>query len=324
MQNILLWILSIPFLYINFKIISSDLKYKKIPNKYLLYMLFILPFYYLYTFLYFDINYLFFPIQIILTIIISFVLYYYWIWSAWDAKYLLVLALFLPQIWIITFVWNIALITIVYLFLYFIWFYFWKCLFDFNYTKSLYTQIYNDLWDKLSIFFKHNNWNYSKKIIFFRILKLILLFLILFVSIRLARLYLFADIMDSTYFKELMKLAKSYSIYFIILLWLLFLWIIYFFKFLINNLKKYLLKRIEFRNESTLDIYLILIMLYVLICFVIYEYSINPNEIKTYLFKILTLSIWLWILYKILFYSYEVTFQIAESYFINIKDLNEW
>ena len=100
-------------LYLNYKIVLSDLKYKKIPNKFLGYLLLLIPFYYIYIFFTFpDINYLLFLWQIILTFIISFILFYFNIWAAWDAKYLLVLSLFIPYIWIVPFIWNIALITI--------------------------------------------------------------------------------------------------------------------------------------------------------------------------------------------------------------------
>jgi len=118
MQYILLFLLSIPFLYINYKIIISDIKYKKIPNKYLLYLLYLLPLYYSYL-IYFNSSFgiLLFIIQIILALIISFILYSIWIWSAWDAKYLLVLALFIPDIWIVPLIWNIAIITLIYLLL---------------------------------------------------------------------------------------------------------------------------------------------------------------------------------------------------------------
>ena len=142
----ILYILSIPFLYINYKIVVSDLKNKIIPNKYLGYLLLLIPFYYIYIFFSFsEINYLLFIWQIILTFIISFILYYFWIWAAWDAKYLLVLSLFIPYIWVIPFIWNIALITILYLFLYFIRFYLWKVLFNKVYRQSLWLNIKQDL-----------------------------------------------------------------------------------------------------------------------------------------------------------------------------------
>lgn len=46
----LLYILAIPFLYLNYKIVISDLKYKIIPNKYLGYLLLLVPFWWIYLF----------------------------------------------------------------------------------------------------------------------------------------------------------------------------------------------------------------------------------------------------------------------------------
>jgi Flp pilus assembly protein protease CpaA len=320
MQYFLLSTIAIPFLWINYKIVKTDIKEKKIPNKLLWYLLFILPFFYSYNFYYFDINYLFFFFSIILTFLVSFILYYFWIWSAWDAKYLLVLALFIPQIWIIPFIWNIALLTILYLLWYFIWFYFWKCLFNWKYTKSLYSNIYNDLKDKSHTFLKSWDGNFYKKIMFLKILKWILLFLIIFVSIRLARLYLIADIVNSPYYNNFKELFLSYSSYIILLLTWSFIWLIYVIKYTINKIKyKLVINWIEYKEN-----YIIAALLLILIHFIIYEYLINPLEIRSYLFRIFTIYILFYLIFKILKYSYKITFQLAEQETIHIKDLKVW
>ena len=216
----LLYILAIPFLYFNYRIVFSDIKNKIIPNKYLVYLLGITPFYYIYTFFTFpDINYLLFVWQIIFTFIISFILYYFWIWAAWDAKYLLVLSLFIPYIWIIPFIWNIALLTIIYLLWYFLWFYFWKCLFYKWYAKSLLWNIKQDLNDK---------WlSYKSSKTIYKIFKWIIVFLLIFVSIRIARVYILNNVLwwwlNNYIFIN--QLIEKYSIYIIILLWIL-LWLI--------------------------------------------------------------------------------------------------
>ena len=195
----ILYIIAIPFLYINYKIIASDIKQKIIPNKYLINLLYLIPFYYIYFLISSDaqINYLVFISQVILTLLISFILYSFWVWSAWDAKYLLVLSLFIPNIWVIPFIWNIALLTLVYLLVYFLYFYLWKCLFNLNYTKNLYKNIYIDLKEKFKNFLKHKNWWFYKKIIFINILKWIISFLAFFTIIRLSRIYLIDNIIDS-------------------------------------------------------------------------------------------------------------------------------
>lgn len=324
MQYIFLSILSIPFLYINCKIILSDIKHKIIPNKYLLKLIIIIPLFYFYLNYYnYDINFLNFISNIFFTLFISFILYYIWIWSAWDAKYLLLLALFIPHIWIIPFLWNIALLTIIYLFWYFIWFYFWKCLFNWKYFHSLYKNIFHDLKDKSLVFLKHTDWNFYKKIIFLKILKWISFFLIIFVSIRLLRLYMFSDIMHSIYYKEILTYLKEYSYYILFSLIWIFFWTIYLIKLAINKLKKIISNKSKEKNNFIIDFVLITILLFLLLSFIIYEYIINPSEIINYLLKIFTFYIILYLIFVIIRYTYKITFSIAETYYIDIKDLKE-
>ncbi len=125
-MNFLFFLISFLFLFINYKILEFDIYFKKIPNKFLLYLLTLIPFYYFIMFSSYEINIINFIWLIWIAFVISFILFYFWIWSWWNAKYLLVLALFLPTTWIIVFIWNIAIITILYLILYFFRFYLWK------------------------------------------------------------------------------------------------------------------------------------------------------------------------------------------------------
>lgn len=317
MQYIFLSILSIPFLYINYKIVLTDLKEKKIPNRLLWYMTLILPFYYIYTFYYFDINYLFFLWQIILTLIISFILYNFWIWSAWDAKYLLVLWLFIPHIWIVTFIWNIALITIIYLLIYFIWFYFWRCLFNWKYSKNLYINIYIDLKEKLKIYFKSWDWNLYKKVIIFKLFKWLITFLLIFVSIRLSRLFLFSEIFIEWWkYNFLVPYIKDYILY--IFIWLIWIFISVF--ILIKWLYWKIIKYISERIKMSIIIFLFIL----LITFIYYEYNMNPIEIRLFLYRIFSFMLIIYLVFLILRYSYKITFSIAETYYINIKYLKEW
>lgn len=316
----LLYILVIPFLYFNFKIVFSDLKNKIIPNKYLGYLLLLIPFYYIYIFFSFpDINYLLFILQIIITFIISFILYYFWIWAAWDAKYLLVLALFIPYIWIIPFIWNIALLTIIYLLGYFLWFYFWKCIFYRWYAKSLLLNIKKDLNEKWNIY-KLNKW---WKTIFI-ILKWLLIFLIIFVSIRLSRIYLFNTFFNNWENYEILNnILEKYNFYLIFWFIWTFILILYLFKFLINKFKKYISSKLWINNTFITNFFII-ILLIILLSFIGYEYSINKNEIINNLYRIFTFYIIFYLIIKIIFYSYKISFGLAEHEFINIKYLKEW
>lgn len=314
MQYILLFILSIPFLYINYKIIISDIKEKKIPNKYLLYLLILLPIYYIYVFYYFDINFLFFLFQVVITLFLSFLLYSIWIWSAWDAKYLLVLALFIPYIWIISFVWNIAIITLIYLMLYFVWFYLWKCLFDRKYAKSLLINIKEDLKEKLTTFFKFWDWNFYIKTIFLRLIKFFITFWILFVWLRISRIYLMKDLNYFDLFNKYQILIIISSIV-IILLSIMLLRLIYIF------IKKISINQIYYKY---IDIIIYIILLSLLFWFILYEYKIDSEFLKNSLYKIFTIYLLLYIVFNIFRYSYKITFQIAESYFVTIDNLKIW
>lgn len=315
----LFYILSIPFLYFNYKIIVSDLKYKKIPNKYLGYLLLLIPFYYIYIFFTFpQINYIAFFIQILFTFLISFILYFFWIWASWDAKYLLVLALFIPYIWIIPFIWNISLITLAYLFGYFIYFYLYKITFNKIYRQSLWWNIKQDLNERWKVH-KWNKWWNTYKIIF----KFLIIFLLIFVSIRLIRLYFLKWFIQNTNrFKLLQYFLEKYNIYLIFLsIWIFILWL-YLFKILINRFKQYLIKKLKLDINLAWNILLFILTIF-LISFIIFEYYRNSYELKYYLFKIFTIYLSLYIIFKILKWAYKITFWIAEYQYIDIKDLKE-
>ena len=58
--------------------------------------------------------------------------------------------------------------------------------------------------------------------------------------------------------------------------------------------------------------------------FIYYEYNVNPVEIKLFLYRIFTFMLIIYFIFLILRYSYKITFGMAETYYINIKDLKEW
>lgn len=337
MQYYLLSLITIPFLYLNFKIILTDLKIKKIPNKYLIYLIYIIPFYYIYCIFYIEnINIIIFILQFILTLLISFILYYIWIWSAWDAKYLLTLSLFIPYIWIITFIGNIALLTIIYLLIYFIWFYFWRCLFNWNYTKSLYNKIYIDLKDKFINYIKNNDWTIVKKITIYKIIKWFVLFLILFVSFRLIRIYIIHHIILNDWSDKLWWIWRYYinillenNSYYILLITLILMWLIYIIYLWIIYWKNYLINRVNLNknkkiNPLIIDIILISILWLSLISYILIEFLNNPEEITTNLKLIFTIYLMIYIMMRILKYSYHVTFQIWEQDYIDVDKLSTW
>ena len=316
----LLYIIAIPFIFFNYKIIISDLKNKIIPNKYLIYLLAIIPLYYIYIYFNFpEINYLLFIWQIFLTLFISFILYYFWIWAAWDAKYLLILSLFIPYVWIVPFIWNIAILTIFYLLLYFIWFWIIRIILNPNDAKILGRSIKIDLNDKWKIYKNNKWWN-----TFLVILKTIILFLIIFITIRLIRLYYLKYFFQNSNNIEFMKnILERYDTYLLLFIIILFIWILYLFKILINNIRIFLTNKFNIQYKLLWTIFL-LILATVLIIFIIYEYKNNSYEIKKYLFQIFTLYLWIYILIKIAIYSYNLTFWTWENYFIKVNNLKKW
>ncbi len=326
--NTFLIILFIPFLYYNYRLIVSDIKNKIIPNKYLLYLLIMLPLWWVVLFFWpsllqyqwdLKISPLLFVSQIIITCLVSFILYYFWLWAAGDSKYLLVLSLFIPYIGIVPFIGNIALITTTYLLIYFIYFYLWKLVFKKQYRKVLFKSIRKDLYEKWQNY-KENKWWGTLRIV----MKFILIFLIVFVSIRLARVYIFRNFLEQTSNINILEnIIQDYSIYIIFgLLWL-FIGSLFIFKVWINYIKSFLSQRLRIDTSLIWNI-LIVILFTTLSFFIIFELWRNFYEISTLLVKIFTLYLWIYLIIKILIYWYKITFWIAEVQWKHIDELSEW
>ena len=328
MELLLLLVLSIPFVYLNAKIILKDIKEKVIPNKLLLFLLALLPLFYLSLFYFndIDINFLSFSLQIIFSIGICFLLYYFWIWWAWDAKYLLVLYFYISIFWILKFIWNISIIIIIYSLLYFLYFYIWKSLIDSKYWISLYKSIFVDLKDKFILFIKHSDWNIYRSTSIKIILNWIILFLFIFVSFRLTRLYFMGSIIEKNTTNNILVTSfQSYLPQIFVLIFLIF----YFIRFILNRFILFIYHWFEdkywiiIKFDKT-KLLIPLILIFSLTSFIIYEYFINPYEIQKYLHRIFTLYISLYILIRIILYSYILTFHTAETIFLDIDKLEKW
>ncbi len=341
----LFYIFLIPFLYININIILSDFKEKKIPNKFLLGLIILLPFYYVLVFV-FDLkvsdvleetNIIIFSSQVFSIFLVAFFLYYNWIWSAGDAKYLLVLSLFITNIWVIPFVWNIAIVTIVYLIIYFLYFYLVKNIFNPKYRKSLLWDIYKDLKEKLEVFLQEPDGKIYKNKAIKKLIMRWIAFLIAFVSFRLFRLYLYSAILSDSEGKTtwrvwiVLKYLHDYNVY-IILIWIIVFWIFrrnmrkimrFIRKYFINKFKLFLETKYKLSSDL-IDFIFLLLLLVCLIAFIIYEYLVNPYEISKHLKRIFSYYVGIMILWRILFYAYKVTFQIWEQDFIKIEELKAW
>lgn len=308
------------FSFINYKIIISDQKSKKIPNKNLLQLLILLHFWYIFLYFFPIWNFEIFPfiLQNFLSFLISFLLFNFGIWRAWDAKYLLVLSLFIPYIWIISFIWNFGLFTLFYLFLYFLWFFFGKSLIYKWYFSSLIKSIKTDLEEKWRFYKKSKKWN-NFSIIF----KWIFVFLIVFVSLRLARIYLFLEFFQNFSNNEnLLQIFQKYHFYMIFAgIWLT-IWIYYIWKKIINFLKIYFAEKFRTNLGFIWNIF-IGITFFALIWFIFYEFQKNPEEIRDYLVKIFTIYILIYIFAKIIFYSYKLSFLWSEKKEILLKNLKQ-
>jgi len=325
-----IYLITIIFTYLNYKIIYSSIKNKITPNKYLLYLILLLPIWLLFLYLYpetipkyhlleMSLNSMII-LQIFISFIVSWMLYSFWLWSAWEAKYLLILSLFIPYIWIITFIWNIALLTLIFILWYFIWFYFWKCIFNSSYRKSLISNIINDLKNKWSIY-KNNKWWSTLNVT----IKWIIVFFIVFLSIRLIRFYTLNWIYTKYIIEDSFMKNISYEYYFYLIIWLV--WIIFSlifaFRLLIWKLHIFINKNLKINKKKTWNIILIIIFLW-LLSFIIYEYFKNPIEISNLLYKIFTLYLLLYIAIKIIIYSYKITFWLNEVEYLNINQLKKW
>ncbi len=321
MHFFLFSIFAIIFCFINYKIIISDQKTKKIPNKHLLQLLTLLPFWYifLYFFPIWDFEIFGFIFQIFLSFLISFLLFHFGIWRAWDAKYLLVLSLFIPYIGIIPFIGNLGLLTLFYLFLYFLWFFFGKSLIHKWYFKNLLQSIKTDICDRWRIY-KNNKWWKTFSVI----LKWLIVFLIIFVSIRLARIYLFLEFFQNFSTNEnLLNIFQKYHFYLVFFLIGVTIWLFYIWRKIILFLKKFFAKKLKINISLIWNIFLGIIFLW-LLGFIIFEFKKNPDEISNYLIKIFTIYIAIYIFAKIIFYSYKLSFLTSEEKFIHIDDLKVW
>lgn len=316
-MQIIFIILTSIFLYINLKIVYKDLKDKLILNKFLVYLLYLLPFYYLYLFL--DnqtTNYSVFFIHFILAFVVSFFIFYFWLWWAWDAKYLLVLSLFIINHSILNFVWNLALVIIIYLLSYFIWFYLWN-------KKWVFRSMYIDLkwkWEAYKI--------NKQKSDFSIILNRSILFLIIFVSIRLSRFYIIGYFLWKNQNSDFVnKLIENYSIYIIVSIIILSLLIIWLIKKLIWKIKTYLKIYVINKykiNSKYFEIIFTYTLLVLLLSFIVYEYIKDKEDLLKQLSLIFSIYIFIYIIFKIFKYLYKITFEVNDTKFIDVSKLKWW
>lgn len=299
------------FLYLNIRIISSDIRLKKIPNRYLLYLLYLVPFWYIVLFIFSDYFLQWVIIwkvifEICFTTIVAFLLFHFWKWWAWDAKYLLILGLFIPFVWIGLFGMSIALITILYMLLYFFYFWFGANMWQTNKRKSLYKNLWKIYKDKIDISRK----NSEKKDILIKALKAINIFFVFFISLRFIRIHIMEYIGENP--EKLLQinippiyiflgilgiiLAISIGIRFIVIYW-------------------------KNKLEAKRPLLSILFINLLCITYLSYEYIRDTISFIENIILIFTLYLIIYCIVKLLLFSYKLVFVYQEEMLIDIKDL---
>lgn len=299
------------FFSINFKILQSDIREKRIPNRYIVYLLYLLPFSYGYSYMngiFDDINIALALIQMLLAFCISLAIYLFWMWWAGDAKYLLILWLYIPHIGIIWLISGIALLTLLFLIWYFLWFWLGPNLWTTEKRKELYTQ----LWDVKKSEFLNKNKQNSNKTILISCIKKINMFLIIFIILRLLRIHVVLILLDK-YAKGEIHTSPAYlTLYWIIAIFLI-VTLVWCIAPIVSRLK-------HITQKWT----------YVILCniawsaFIFYEYIKNPEDTLQRLSFILTIWIILYLLMKVILFAYRLVFIYQEEIYIEIKDLEKW
>ncbi len=312
--SLLLWI----FLYLNACIIYTDIKIKKIPNIYLIRILLLLPFCYTYALIFWlfgDIQIWVFILQISLSFLLSFLLFHFNIWWAGDAKYLLILSLYIPHIGILPFIFYIALIVILYLLFYFIWFWLGPNLWIKTKRKDLFWNLWKSKKDKFTI----ENSNRNKRQILNDWMGYILGFLLLFICIRLLRIHLieyFIDRFNITPFQILEYILYSW-IWIYILVGIILIWITI--GFCIKKIYTYAKSLFQGKGNNIL----LILWNFILLWIIFLEYLHNSEAFFSNMLLILTVYLGVFFLIRILFFAYKMVFLYQEESLVHINNVQE-
>lgn len=311
-MKILFCVLLIIFLYLNYKIVKKDYSEEKIPNKYLLGLIYILPFWYIVLFQFgnSDIHLVLFSVHILLTFIVSYALYEFKVWSAGDVKYLCILWLFIPHIWVLDLIWNIWITTLIYLMGTFIWFWLGPNLWNSQKRKDF----YGILWTMKKNEFLDKNKNLNFRKILFKSLKWLNIFLILFISLRFLRMYVTSYI-ETKY--DLSLFIENYGTYFIIWILIFTLVITLWVKTCLHFLRRYLF------SSLNKEVYFICAISFIGIFLLLYGYSQNPVYFSEKIILIFTLYLALYLLIKTFWEGCKIIFKIQEQPMVHVTDLKE-
>lgn len=291
---VLCWIL-----LLHWYIVIHEIKYKKIYNKYLIW-LWILNIIYLWN----NWNHLeILPllIKVLLIWLWIFWLYKLKIWPPSILKYIFVSSLFFLWYLELSFISNIFFTIFLYIIWYFIYYY-WKLIFSIEKSKWLYISTIEKIkWD-IHNWKLRNNQNLAIKTVLF-----ILWFFAIFILIRLIRIFLQW---------ELNILSQVFHIYNIsINTFVLILIFLFFITYILHQLyHKYLAENFK---------YLIIIITFT-IFFLIYEFIYDYEFISEHLYRILTFLLILFFFSWVLINMWKYLFFDADAKIINYQELKPW
>lgn len=312
--------LAVPFLYLQYKILKSDLQHKIIPNKYLLYTLALVPFYFILVWLHWESAQIW---DYILhwwgTLLLSFILYYYWIWAAGDAKYFFVLSLFTTYHWVINFFWNIWMLALAYLLGYFLYFTFYKMIFIWVIRLKAKELIQEDIQRVINRVKDNKNFQNYKWIILW-----IFYFICLFLWIRLFRIFLIQQlgVIDYSSLQPYIDIIMNNSTYFILsMLFICFLF--YFFVKVLFLVMNFIIDIILTNDKFLAQKVSVFLLSIFVVIFIGYELIINKDLMTKYLFQIIFIWGFFYFIAKVIFYSYKLSFSIEECTFIHIDNLKK-
>lgn len=314
METLFWCFLAILFLGLNILIVYRDKTEEIIPNKLLFFLILLLPFWYAYAFWYGHLENMhigIFLLQICITFLVWFTIFMFRIWWAGDAKYVCVLGFYIPHIGILPFIWNIWLATLFYLLLYFLNFWLGKNL----WIKKSRQDFYKNMWIIKKEEFLHKYWKMDYRRIFFKILQGLNIFLIAFIAIRFAKMYVI------TY------LSTRYDIVAILLehgMYILLFSIALTFAIIIAAKQFFgLLQKRVFRSPND-EVYFLCAISFFGIAMLFYGYSLAPEFFSQKLTLIFTLYLLLYIIFRTLWSSIKLTFKMQEQALVPIENIREW
>lgn len=311
---------------LNSYIIFQDISKKKIPNIWIL-LLLILG---IFGAIFFENVSLEYFSSFLLILLWSFLCFYFWLWGAGDAKYILVLSLFLPGKESIILLGNIAGITLFFLSLHVFHMYFVKCIYLPEYRKSLWENMSLDISQKWKIYSQKKSLSFEWITLLREWGKIIFLFLLVFTSFRLLRMYII-DLYGQANTQEtqgqnfpfIIELMIDHGV---IVIGIIFVALIFFLRTLRKYFMYYSQKITEKVWFSQKKIYRVFFWIFTFLFFIFlfYEYKKDPFELQEHLIHIFTFSLFLWMFIKILLYLYYITFQLQEIIYKPIDDLSTW